>query len=249
MKMTAKFIHVFAVGILILIFVSSFSAPNHEGTAIRYTPIYNKYNVVGYDTVKLKNIIGKNFYDVYDTKVILGEEILNQDELMELFPSCSSHDTVTIVSVRYYPKRVNYFIPYKHSSVVKFNDELFYIQYYNDGQYKKYSIAESGIYKPEDCNPQNTVMCMMKSTPIARSDFDNSDYLAQRFILQNGVITDYQELNFNDVFYWFLSDCYSRDSIPTRYLRDLRYDRPDSLITRYLQGGCYDYLYWKHYRQ
>lgn len=268
MKMSAKFIHVFAVGLFVLTFMSSFRTSSREGAAIRCEPVYkfknNSNYFVNFNTIRLKNIIGKNFYDVYDTKGISGEEIFNQNKLMELFPTCTFHDTITILSLRDYRWRGNQQVPYRRYSVVKFNDELFCILYCNDGQYKRYSIAVSGIYKPEICYPSNTDMimlnvvlewnsdiikCMLRSSPFAYSDYGYSDYLAQRFILQDGVITDYQEIKFDEASWWFLSDCYSRDSIPTKYLRDLRYDSPDSLITRYLQGECYEYLYWKHYRQ
>lgn len=253
MKMSTKFIHVFAVGLFMLAFMSSFSAPRREGKAIRCKPVYDNYHVVDYDTVTLKNIIGGNFYDVYDSKKVLSKTIPDRKNLIKLLPLCTSNDTVTVIS------RMNWGA--KTYSDIKFNNMLFSITYSRDGQYKLGQIAK--FYNPVGCAPGNTdmimlnvffewdsdiVMCMMKSTSFL--DFDYAGYynLFQRFILQDGVITDYQEFNFNDVFFWFLSDCYSRDSIPTKYLRDLRYDSPDSLITRYLQGVCYDYHYWKHYR-
>lgn len=39
MKMSAKFIHVFAVGLFVLTFMSSFSSPNREGMAISCEPV------------------------------------------------------------------------------------------------------------------------------------------------------------------------------------------------------------------
>ncbi|MDE7386777.1 MAG: hypothetical protein K2N28_06520 [Muribaculaceae bacterium] len=252
--MSKKFIHVFAVGLFMLAFMSSFSASSREGTAIRCIPIYNEDNhIVDFDTVRLKNIIGKNFYDVFDTDKLLKETIPNRKDLMKLLPACTSTDTIVVISSEYWGK--------KYYSNVKFNNILFGIKYGTEGQYKLVPVDE--YYKPTACAQINTDMimlnvffewntdmikCMMSSTPFITHDHAGGSNLAQRFILQDGLITDYQEIKFDEASWWFLSDCYSRDSIPTKYLRDLRYDSPDSLITRYLQGVCYDYYYWKRYR-
>ncbi len=70
------------------------------------------------------------------------------------------------------------------------------------------------------------------------------DREAHKYILKNGKIVEHSSIIFEEHFYWTFQQCYGKGQIPKKYLRDLRYESPDSTIEKYMYGPWFDTYFW-----